>query len=286
MATKISAIFDDSTIEKVKKAIGGDRKVFESLDDAKAAFEAASTAAGDGIIKLAAPDAVFFDGEGKNAKRIDGINAAVAVVGTRQRDESGKMSNGIKAVVLFPIPSTEAFLANANGESWVAKVIEKEASHVAYRGLRNAETVEEFESEFGAMPRDVDAFVSSHTRGGGLDTDAFDEMWPQLRQQLRQAMPKVADLLPQKQEVLRAIRSKPYALEAYNKLETAGKSGEGLFVYIAQKLIEAAPEWEVDGKPKEIDASAIQAWLDNRETLDLRRQTPDESVLEGLDLGF
>lgn len=310
MATAIKPLFDKPVIDKVKKAIGGgdsldDRKVYPDLAQARAAFNAAKAHLPEGFIAMEAPDEVFFkhtvttipavvDKKGNETspareervmtdERESNIYAAVAVVGTRQRnDATQKMDSGIKALVLFAIPSTEAFLDSENGTSWVVKVVEKEAAHVNFRGLRNAETVEEFSSEFASMPSDVDAIVTSHARESSFDSAAFDTMWKPFRDQLKTEMPKLYDALPQKADVLRAIRSKPYAVAEYPKFEAAN-----VFVFVAKQLIEQGPAWtKGNGEPDPQDVSAIESWVAGRETLDLRKAQVDESFLDGLDLGF
>lgn len=294
---KLNILMDSDKIAAVKKAIGGDRVVFDSLDEAKAKFEAAKAAAGEDVIALAADDSAFDAGtyevevtvgEGDEAKteiqERPVMQAALAVVGARVRDSKGTMQPGIRGIVLFPIPSAQALINEAF--DWIEKIAEKEAAHVAFRGLRNSESVEEFEGEFNSMPRSVSDFVASHRATSTFDSEAFDAMWPTIRADLKANLPALAEWLPPKAETLRAIRSKAYAEQEHNELES-----RDLFVWLANSMIEAAAQWKDEkGEPAPIDASAIQGWVDGRDELDLSRKTEekDESKLDALkaQLGF
>lgn len=303
--TKLNVVLDSKKIEAVKKAIGGgqqkeDRKVYESFDAAVAAFQAAAKIVEDeklGIPVMAADQSAFFEperDEDGNVKLdeegnpilsetlIPGLGYAVSVVGARIRNAENKMEGGIKAIVFWPMPTVEEFLESDNGADWIKKVIEKESAHVAFRGLRNAESVEEFESEFARIPTSVDDIVATHVSSGGLDTEAFDAMWAPFRDAFKQQQPKVAAHMPPKQDVIKAIRSKPFAAQEYGKLEQLG-----LFEFIAKKLIESAATWkDEEGNDAPIDASAIQGWLDGREALNLAPKKLDEAELDDVKLAF
>lgn len=259
--------------DAIQAAIGGKmRNTFKTLEEAKAAFEKGKAlAAAESLPCFAHADEAFSDG----------MVPAVAIVGARKRVAGGKMESGIKGVVMFPIPSTESFYELA--QAWVAKIVEKEAAHVAFRRLRNAESSEELEQAAGAMPLDVASYVAEHARGGeGLDTDTFDTVWTPIRKHLKDAMPGLVALLPQKAEVLKAIRS-----EAYAKAEQGPLEAKGVFVYLANLIIQAAEAWTAGASQEAapLDTSAIKGWLEERGTLDLRTEK-DYSELDKLDLGF
>jgi hypothetical protein len=252
------------------------RRVYESYADAKAAFDAAAAIAKP--LNLGA-----FEADPEAFADSENTLAAVAVVGSRDRNAAGKMESGIRAVVLFPMPTAAAFVAGA--ESWIAKIVEKEAAHVAFRNLRNAESMEELAAAAQAMPTDVATYVAEHARGGeGLDTDAFDTVWNPLRKMLKEAMPELVDLLPQKGEVLKAIRSKSYAESEHNALEA-----RGVFIYLGNMLVKAAEGWtDEKGESDPIDATAIKDWLAERDTLEIKKPVATEkdfSVLANLNLG-
>ena len=273
--TKINGLLDKNAsdqIDAIKAPLGGKvRKIFDSYKDAKAAFDKAAAAAGDSIPTHAAPKELFQDG----------INACVAVVGMRQR-VGAKMESGIRGLVLFAMPSVDAFVSEA-GE-WIQKIVEKEAAHVAFRRLRNAETTEEMESAFAEMPADVNAYVTQYT-GDGLDTDAFDAIWSPMRAALKESMPALASLLPQKGEVLKSIRSAAYARDEHPELEE-----KGVFVFLGKSAINGCAGFkDAEGNDAPIDASAIVEWLAKRDELVLATRKPQEkdfSQLAGLDLGL
>lgn len=288
--TKINILFDSDKISAIKKAVGAGqeamRRVYDDPAKAAEAFNAASALAeSEGVTSYAVP-AEITDSEGNviaSPYSDMDCRAAVAVVGARERNAAGKMESGIRAVVMFPIPTVSAF--QEGGESaakWLDKIAEKEAAHVAFRRLRNAESAEELASAFEAMPTTVDAFVAEYV-GEGADTEAFDTLWTPLRNMLKQNQPALVDLLPAKPEVLKAIRSKAYAEQEHGKLEE-----HGVFVYLARALIGAAASYANDkGEPDPIDSTAIQQWLENRDTYQLPTRTPAEkdfSVLDNINL--
>src|SRR5690606_11035988 len=105
-AAKITGLFESSDsdkIEAIKAPLSGKvRKVFDSYDDAKAAFDKAVAAAGDSIPAFATPAETFPEG----------TRAAVAVVGQRKRVGSS-FQTGIKGLVMFPMPTADGFIADA-----------------------------------------------------------------------------------------------------------------------------------------------------------------------------
>ena len=300
--SNIKIVTEQKTIEAVKKAVGGgqkeDRKVYDSLEQAVAAFQAASQAAGEDFPAFIAPESAFYepvigsdgqvekDDQGNivlSDELIGGLNYAVSVVGARARNAEGKIeNNGIKAIVCWPMPKIEVFLESDAGTDWIRKIIEKEAAHVAFRGLRNAETLDEFEAAFSSIPMSVEAVVSTHIGAGGLDTDAFDAIWPEFRASFKEDQPKLAGHLPPKQDVIKAIRSKAYAEQEYAALEKLR-----LFEWIGKKMVEAGATWTNDaGELDPIDTKAIQGWVEGRETLDLSRKQLAAEDIESITLQF
>ena len=303
--TKLNILIEQTKVEAIKKAIGGgeskeDRKLFSTLEAAVAAFTAA-TKVDESVPNYIAPESAFFhvetDDEGNPVKDeagnlvmtedlIPGMSYAVAIVGARKRGADGKMEgNGVKAIVCWPMPTMDAFRESEAGKDWLNKVIEKEAAHVTFRGLRNAESLEEFESAFAAIPMSVDDIVSTHRSEGGIDTEAFDIIWPDFRALLKEKQPKIAGHLPPKQDVIKAIRSKAFAEQEYKALESM--RGDGLFVAIAKKMIEAGATWkDENGESDPVDTSVIQAWIDGREELNLAPKKLDEAELADIQLTF
>lgn len=273
--TPLVGFFKEETVSAIKKAIGGDklasRTVFDSLEKAVAAFTAA-TAVDPAVPFFRADDEAF-----------DGMNAAVSVIGIRDKSQK---ADGIKAIVLFPIPSLDAFLESEKGREWLDKISDKEASHVSFRGLRNAETLEELANEFAAMPSSVEDIVTQHTRSGGLDTDTFDAVWSPLRALLKKQMAALYSAMPnQKAEVLRAIRSSKAAAQISNDLES-----RNLFVWLASEMIRIAENnKDENGEPAPMDTTSLRQWILERDSRDdLARSAPDLAALDAINttLGF
>lgn len=271
---KQTILLDEDKITAIKKASTGGvmRKVYDSIDEAKAAFEKGKTLAEKEGLPVVSVDESKFDG----------MQAAVAVVGARKRNSKGTMDSGIRALVLFPVPTAEQFIESAR--DWVAKIAEKEAAHVAFRNLRNAESDDELIQAVDKMPVTVEEYVASHRGGEGIDTETFDAIWSDARKFLKEKMPALADLLPQKGEALKALRSKEYA---ESDPQLAPLEERGVFAFLGKFLIQVAEAWQDDkGEPAPLDTTAIQEWLDNRDTLILPKRAPAEkdfSVLENLD---
>ena len=198
--------------------------------------------------------------------------AMVAIVGARV-DNGAKKLNGIKGIVLLPIPTLESYMASDAGKAWLEKIAEKESAHVSFRPFRDAASVEEFLSGAERVPDSVDAFATESARAGGVNTETFDTVWKSLRTQLAKDKPQLAKLLPQKPEVIKAIRSKAHATEQYPELE-----GIRAFEWLANLVVGAAGD---------MDTSEIQKWLAGRDefVFPTREQAaPDFSALAGLDL--
>lgn len=322
--TKFIPILDKKQLEAIKLAIGGAstemRQTFDSVEKAMTAFNAARKLAPEGFTALypamrdekgelvigedgnATLDVSAFEGptfmedvidaEGNVTGQVEKptILAAVAIVGMRVRNATtGKMDSGARALVMFPLPVLEAFMADDKGVGFVRKVTEKETAHVAFRDLRNAETVEDLQMAFDSMPRNVEGFVSSHTKAAEIDTTAFDAVWPNLMAYVKTRYAAIHAALPtKKEEVRRSIQSAGYASELYPDLES-----KRIFEWLGKnaiKLAESATSTNDDGVevPAPIDASAIEGWIADRETFNpwSTRKALDESALAGIDLGM
>lgn len=283
-------------LDALKKALK-DRQTFP---DFTTAFAALTKAAESTENFFGLPIAIVgYDAENDTVDEsiYEGANAVLAYVGARKiKFGSGKDAverNSIKSVVLFPIPTIESFLnatnedgsTNAAAGDWLAKIIVKEASHVAFRNFRDANTVAELMNGAAAAPRSVDDYVTASNReGSGLDTETFDALWNSFRNMLKKDQPVLSDLLPGKAEVLKAIRSSAYAS---SKPELEPLEAKGIFARIGQALVNGAKQnKDKDGTDAPLDSSAIEAWLAERDTLVLSVETPkakDFGALDSLD---
>jgi len=269
--TTLNILSDETKVDSITKALGGSRKIYPTADAALAAIlkAAEGTESFHGLPLVMAG----VDSEGNiDESKYDGMSAMVATVGARV-DNGTKKLNGIKGIVLLPVPTLEAYLATEAGKDWLSKIAEKESAHVTFRPFRDATSVEEFMSGVERTPDSVEAFATESARSGGVNTETFDTVWKALRVQLGKEKAALAKLLPQKPEVIKAIRSKAHATENYAELEKAG-----VFVWLARLVIGAAGD---------MDTTEIQKWLDGRDEFVFPTReaaAPDFSILSGLDL--
>lgn len=256
----LAALLDVAKLKAIKQGLGGTRVLIDSTADQTAAEIA------NALLESAASTTENFFGlallvsEGiEDAERI-----CIATLGVRDKETK---TDGIKAICAFPLPSVADFLSDPAAESFIAKLIEREAADVAFGNLRGDKTMAELKTAFAGLPRTVAEIIStSRESGTGLDTDAFDTMWNAFRTGfLKVKMPSLAAALPQKAEVIKAIRSASYALA---NPDTKAIEERKAFVGIAATMVKMAPAFmDKDGKPAPVDASAIQDWIDNRDTV-------------------
>lgn len=296
--TELVILTDADKLDSISKSIRN-RKVFDTAADAVAYLSKGGDATKEGEAPKEGEDdsrAPFYglplavkgmnDENGDiDESTYDGNRAVVATVGARTKDAKGKALVGVKGIVMFAIPTLDAILASDKGREWLDKIVTKEASHVAFRTVRDATTTREFVDGVAAMPGDVEAFVTAHSRGGdGLDTETFDALWNSFRKNLGTKSPALAKLLPGKAEVLNAIRSKAYAVENHGELEA-----KGVFERTGLSLINAAQNNTVKGEPSPLPTDALESWLADRDTFVFPTKAAPEkdfSVLDSMSLDF
>jgi len=194
----------------------------------------------------------------------------VSFIGLRGlTDDAGKAVNGAKGFAVYPLHSLDAIRSNEDGESWLYKIAEKEGSHIALRGLRNVAPAlgnDALAAAAMSMPITVSDYVEEST-SEGLDTTAFDTLWKQFRKMLSET-PDTAALvpsLPNKSEVLKAIRSTAYAKQEYEQLESIGA-----FRFIADTMANIIDhmrgEAVAKGEEFELDSAEIRGWVATRDT--------------------
>jgi hypothetical protein len=268
---------DSELIAKIKAPLGGMRKSFTDYHAAFLAFAKAANEAGSTIPCHAVSPSVFVDPE-TGEPHSDAPQAVVAVVGQRVKDAKEKTISGIKGLVLFAMPQADAFIAG--DPAWIAKLVEKEASHIAFRRIRGATSFDDFASGFGEIPSGVPEYVMAYNTGA-LDVEAFDAIWPSLRATVKVTQPAVYDNMPPKAEVLKAIRSKSYAEAEFPELEALN-----VFKFLGLSAIRGCIKNKTtDGTPAPIDPSAIVEWMENRDTFQQpTRKVTDISEIKGVDL--
>jgi len=281
--------------------LGDHRKVFDSVTDAIAALRSIygiegfpqdfpTVAAKVGLVDVTGaeeipPVAEWADGIYSQ----EGVKVCVTFIGVRGlKDEAGKDTNGARGFAIYPLHGLAAIQQDESGVEWLLKVVEKEASHVALRGLRNVSPslgTEALAQAAEMMPVTVSDYVEETTRES-MDTSAFDKLWKQFRTMLANA-PTTAALvtrLPGKAEVLKAIRSKAFAAEEYADLETMGA-----FVFIANTMVQIIDSMKAQaiesGEEFDLDSSEIKSWLAGRDTKVFAAPKKIEADLSTVDFG-
>lgn len=279
-----------------RTTLGDHRKVFDSLSDAIESLakifategfpaEFPVVAARIGVVDPTIPLPAFdkWPDEYKNA----GTRICVSFIGIRGlKDDKDQAVNGARGFAIYPLHAIDAIRADESGEEWLWKIAEKEGSHVALRGLRNvtpALGTEALAAAAMSMPLSVADYVEESTRDS-MDTSAFDAIWKRFRKILGER-PQTAALvpsLPTKGEVLKAIRSKAYALQEYKDLEDINSftfiatSMAGVIDHMRAEAIKAGAEFEMD-------SSEIRGWLATRDTKVFPTRAVVESDLSTVD---
>lgn len=257
------------------------RKVFESITDALDSLKKiyatenfpanfATVAAGVGLVDLRSADAIPPVDQWPDAYRTPGVLICVSFIGVRGLKEGDKEVNGARGFAVYPLFPIDMIRADESGEKWLWKVTEKEASHVALRGLRGIALALGNDAVAAAamtMPVSVSDYVEEAEKDK-MDSTAFDTLWRDFRKMLSESASTAALVpqLPGKAEVVKAIRSTAYAKEQYETLESIGA-----FVFIADTMagmVDAMKAAAVaEGLPElEIDAGEIRTWLATRDT--------------------
>lgn len=275
--TKIDILSDETKIAAVIKALGtngvGTRILFDSVDEATNRLQTALEAT-ESFYGL--PVALPLDKEGEFDSTLfgDGMQVAIATVGARVDVSNEKKVVGIKGIVLFPMPSLDAYIADEAGKEWLSKIATKESAHVAFRAYREAESMEEFLSAADRAPKTLSDYVTEAERAGGIDTEVFDTVWKSLRPQITKDKPEIAKFLSgvNKPDIIKSIRSVAYANEDDH---TAALEKAGVFKWIAALTIKGA---ESAG----LDASSVKEWLAGRDELKLTRPAKKDLDLSAL----
>lgn len=289
---------DIEKVTSIQKSMRS-RESFPTVEAAFAKLESARTATNDfhglpvAIVGTTRnPETGEITPDANFSEIYAGNSAILAYVGGRTKltgkglDGDGKEGVGIKAIVIFPAPTLDSFMATDAGKAMINKVLEKEIGLVAFRPIREFATVAEFYSGVAAMPTTVDAYAVASERSGGVDTETFDALWADWRKALKEARPAVSKLLPGKGDVLKAIRSKSFA---ESRDDLAALEEKGMFTGIAQSLIGMAKSNKAaDGvTANPLDTTAIEGWLAGRDEFNFpgSKEAPaDISVLDGLNL--
>lgn len=283
----MSILTDETKVEAIGKVLRS-RQTFPTLAEAIAKLEAAAKDT-DSFYGLP----LGIKGQNPETGEVDeslyaGSIVVLSTVGARIDAGKGKKVSGLKAIVIYPMPTVESFLADDAGKAWIAKLAEKEADLVSKRAYRDAATLTEFVNGIDKAPGSVAEYIAESKRSGSaLDTETFDALWSGFRSGLKDDQPALNKLLPAKGEFLKCLRSKSYAESNDN---TAPLEAKGIFAKLGLILIAGAQgNMTKDGTPAPLPTEAIEDWLANRETVEIRkveRADLDFSALDSINLDF
>lgn len=277
-------LLDVDKVKSIRSKLG-DRNTFDS-DENATAFEKANK-----HLESAASATNAFHGlhiaVGPGLEEAPRI--VVATVGVRDKGDAKAgipARNGYKAIVVMSQPPVTAFLADESeaAKNFVAKLIEREATDVAFSGIRTADSVEELTTVMAGLPDTVAGIVENARVGTGAGQSSFDVMWADFRKGfIKVKYPQLDAVLPQKPIIIAAMKSKSYALAnpATKAIEEAG-----LFVKIANAMRKAAESFKnEEGEVEPLDTTDIGAWIDNRDSVVIDYKVPEVKAadLAGLD---
>lgn len=265
-STALTFLFDEDKVKKIKAAMD-DYEIFDSVDLATAKLEKAM-AATDSFYGLPIQIKGLQDDGTVNAELYAGQRACLAYITAKGSAKDDK-SSGIKGVLLFPVPKLEDFLNTDAGKQFVDKVVVKEVRLVAFRQVRDSTSLYDFTSGMERIPSNAEEYATE-SRRGGIDTTAFDALWPGFKTALKERKPEHYAALPNKKQFLDALRSADYAK---NTDETRAFEEGGWFAKYAELLIGAAANNKDEkGQPDPLDTATLKDWLANRNTLVLERE--------------
>lgn len=179
-----------------------------------------------------------------------------------------KQGQGVKAIVVAPVPKVEVLLESDAGRQWIDKILHKELNHVAVRHLRDAEDVEAYIDQ---IPTTVEGYITSERGTGGI-IETFNELYKGIDTALSSKLAVWQKARLTKGEFKKALESRGYALEYYSALEDY--KGASLFETALNLGIAAAER-------KGLDPTIFERW---KATRNAKTYTPGEDEDEELDL--
>lgn len=276
-----------TTAQKVKTVLDDmpARTLFDSIEAATAFLTAAQ---GDEEAGVAGTYADFnsypvaFTGctaEGDFDPAIYTDEMQIAVAKLTERGE-GANSSTVKAIVIYPSPKPEAFMATTLGTAWVAAIIAKEANHVAVRNLRKAKDAEDFAAAIENMPQTVADYTTAGRESSGGINEAYNDLWQIIKKAIGQQSKAYALANLSKKEQRKAMESASYAALMYPRLETiTNKAGEAKSLFAV-----AATFGSMIAKQQGKDPAVFDKMLATRDekTIDVADEDEEEFDLEAM----
>lgn len=195
----------------------------------------------------------------------DSTRVMVAVLNAREEGADGKKQNRVKALVICPVPTLDAILADEAATKWLTeKVLDKELNHIAVRNLRDADDIDSVDN----MPITLADYISSARAAGG-QFEVFNELYRTIGSVLAKKFKIWAKYAPKKADLRNAMASRAFAMEWFSPLEDREKGS--LFV-LACQLGQAL------AKEKGFDPAIFDKWLAERDNAELKSSDDDDDV--------
>lgn len=238
------------------------RRIFDNVTEAQAYITAMTTTISDFGEQVFATRGINDKGEFDPAIYTDSMQVMVALL--------RKAKEGVKAIVVTPVPSLASLLADDAGTDWVKRIIEKELNHVAVRALREATDISTVVDQ---MPTTREGYISSARGEGGGILESFNELYKQISAALSAKVPVWAKFKLPKVELKLAMQSKGYATEFYPALENRGEGKDSLFVAALKLGVAGA-------KKKGLDSTIFERWLETRDAQAFASQDADDETFD------
>lgn len=202
----------------------------------------------------------------------ESMRVMIAVLSQRG---DGPNSSTVKCIVVAPVPSLDAILADAQGKLWLDKIIGTELNRIAVRGLRPDDANINDPTVLDAMPKTLADYVTSNRGGSSTLLEAYEEYWKAVKQALSSLSKafKLANL--SKREFRFAMSSADYASRYYPTLEETKKGS--LFTFAIQAFI-------AEGKKAGKDVSIFETWLNTRAETTIDEKAEDDEAELSLDV--
>ncbi len=184
-----------------------------------------------------------------------------------QRGE-GSGSSTVKAIVVTPVPTLEAIMADTGaGMAWLNKIVETELNRSAVRVLRPSDANVSDETILDQMPKTLADYVTSNRGGSSTLLEAFEEFWKPIKKGLGQLSKAWKLHALSKKELKNGMSSKAYASQYYPTLEETKKGS--LFAFAIEAFI-------MEAKKAGMDYTIFESWKANRDTNVIDETDEDE----------
>lgn len=177
-----------------------------------------------------------------------------------------------RAIVMSPLPTLDAILADDTGKEWLAGIIDTQLNNVAFRKLRKLTTLTGGES---SLPVTLADFVTSESAGSNAGIMAsFDSLHQAVTKAIEKLSERFKQGKPGKKAVLvQALESAAFALKMFPALETSKAAPGGLFVLWLRLAEQTA-------KQEGLDPAIFQHWLATRDQTAAQTVDEDEDEID------